>query len=192
MRLNRPLTGLLVAVVLALGVRELVRHYAPAVPPDPVPASADTAVQTLLAMHLTDVQGTPQPLARWRGHPLLINFWASWCPPCVNEMPMLDIAARENKTTGVQVLGIAWDKRENVAIFLREAKLSYPVLIADDATTALLPSLGNTSRGIPFSLLTDADGRVRHVRLGPLGPAELRDWLAEAQNHSVPNGSEKK
>lgn len=186
MRLNKSLAGLLLAGVLGLAASWLAREWAPAPAVRLVPASAAGALQDLLKLELPDAAGQPQVLAQWRGRPLLINFWASWCGPCLEEMPLLDEIARQQGVTGVQVLGIARDSAANVSAYARAHPASYPLLMANDAVVDLFAALGNPAQGLPFSLLVAANGEVLSVRLGAFQDAELRGLLA---THSVANGS---
>ena len=174
------------AVVLA-AIGGMVREHAP--PSQPVPATASAAVQQLLSLTLNDQAGQSHKLAQWRGRPLLINFWASWCAPCREEMPLLDEMARQQGGNGGQVLGIAWDRAANVAEYVRAHRVDYPLLVADAQARALLPALGNPARALPFSVLVAADGSALRLRLGALRAAEAATWLA---NHSVANGSKLK
>ncbi|GAB2901573.1 TlpA disulfide reductase family protein [Uliginosibacterium flavum] len=187
MRLNRrSLAGLLLACVLGLGIGWLARKWAPPPAIRPVPVSAAGAVQDLLKLELPDLAGRPQALAQWRGRPLLINFWASWCGPCLEEMPLLDEVARQEGLSGVQVLGIARDSAANVSAYARAHPTSYPLLIATEPVVDLFAALGNPAQGLPFSLLVAANGEVLSLRLGAFQDAELRGLLA---THSVANGS---
>lgn len=126
---------------------------------------------------MPDLAGLPQPLVGWRGHPLLINFWASWCQPCRAEMPLLDTVSRRHAGQGLRVLGIAWDTAENARAFLQEFPVSYPVLLADDAIAERLVALGNPAQGIPFSLFVTALGEIASLRLGAFSAQELDDRL---------------
>ncbi|MDP5239139.1 TlpA disulfide reductase family protein [Uliginosibacterium sp. 31-16] len=153
-----------------------------------VPPTATAAAQDLLSLSLQDASGRPQALAQWRGRPLLINYWATWCGPCREEMPLLATLSREQ--SAVQVLGIAWDSAANVAEYARQhPETGYPLLLADSKATSLLPELGNPARGLPFSLLLGANGEVLSLRLGAFRAGELGDLL---ERHSVANGSKMK
>lgn len=195
MRLIKTLISLAIIALLALGTEKTVRYLAPPPPEAPAmttPATADEAASRLLGATLNDPQGLPQALAQWGGRPLLINFWASWCAPCLEEMPQLDASARKQGTDGLQIVGVALDRADNVRAFVREHPTHYPLLIADERVRDTLPALGNAAQGIPFSILIDAKGHVQHIRLGILHASELQKWLLAAKSHSVPNGAKKK
>lgn len=146
----------------------------PAVPAvgvgDPVPA-----------LRLAAPDGTRHALADFaRGRPLLVNFWASWCGPCIREMPALDAFAAQQGANGVQVVGIAIDDTAAVRSFLRDRPVRYPVLVdapgADDASVRL----GDVRGVLPFSVLVGADGRILRQHAGPLDLPDLQAWAAEA------------
>lgn len=156
-----------------------------------VPDSADSALASLLSESLENAEGAPVNLGQWRGHQLLVNFWASWCAPCLEEMPQLAELTLQAKAKNLQILGIALDRKENVAEYARLHQTGYPLLVANDKVRALLPALGNTAQGIPFSLLVDARGHILHARLGALKAGELQAWLLPPKLHSAPNGPQK-
>jgi len=156
-----------------------------------VPDSADSALASLLSESLADADGVPVDLGQWKGRRLLINFWASWCAPCLEEMPQLAKLPHQEKAKNLQILGIALDRKENVAEYARLHQTGYPLLVANDKVRALLPALGNTAQGIPFSLLVDARGHILHARLGALKAGELQAWLLPPKFHSAPNGTQK-
>lgn len=156
-----------------------------------LPDNADSVVASLLSESLEDASGDPNPLAQWKGQTLLINFWASWCAPCLEEMPRFSALASGTNAKNLQILGIALDRKENVAEYARVHQPAYPLLIANDKVRALLPGLGNAAQGIPFSLLINAQGHVLDTRLGVLKAGDLQAWLVSAKKHSSPNGTQK-
>lgn len=115
----------------------------------------------------------------FRGRPLLLNFWATWCPPCVEEMPLLDAFYREHQTKGVQVLGIAVDQPSAVRRFLQKTPVAYPLGMAGMGGTELSKSLGNSAGGLPFTVAVHGDGRVLHRKIGQLSPQDLQQWAGD-------------
>ncbi|MDR0478771.1 MAG: TlpA family protein disulfide reductase [Burkholderiaceae bacterium] len=117
-------------------------------------------------------------LAAFRGRPLLVNFWATWCPPCVTEMPLLSFFYAQRGVHDWQCLGLAVeDKRAPVVRFLARAPVSYPIALAGLAGVQLSRGLGNTQGGLPFTLLFDANGQVKYRKTGQLQPSDLSAWL---------------
>ncbi len=124
-----------------------------------------------------DLDGETFQLASLVGRPVLANFWASWCPPCVREMPDLDALHREHPE--VAFLGLAVDTRANVERFIKKVPVSYPVLLTSTQGIPLMRELGNKSGGLPFTALFDARGRAAGVVLGEVDPADIRRRLAQ-------------
>lgn len=125
---------------------------------------------------LTDMQGQRQTLSAYRGRILLINFWATWCPPCVEEMPSLERFYQKNRSKNHQVLGIAVDQRQAVLRFLQQNKITYPNFIVGSEGLALGKSLGNQSAGLPFSVFVHQDGTVVKRKTGKLDEDDLTSW----------------
>ena len=125
--------------------------------------------------------GNPQALSQWKGKTLVINFWATWCPPCVEELPLLSAFYTENKAHGLQLVGLAIDKAEPVWRFLARSPVSFPVALAGMEGVELTRELGNAAGGLPFSVLFDAGGRLRERKIGQLHEADLTVWRASLQ-----------
>ncbi|MDQ2963832.1 MAG: TlpA family protein disulfide reductase [Pseudomonadota bacterium] len=132
----------------------------------------------LLALSLPDTQGTPQSLRQWSGKVLVVNFWATWCEPCREEMPEFVRAQRELGPQGLQFVGIAIDQRDKVVQFAKELDLNYPALIGGYDAMDLSKPLGNRLAALPFTVILDRNGQVAHTQLGPLKPAKLRSIVA--------------
>lgn len=139
--------------------------------------AADAATATLFAMTLPDSEGAQQPLAQWRGRLLVVNFWATWCPPCVEEMPDLQAVRDAYKGRGVEVIGIGIDSADRIAVFAQRMKLSLPLLVAGMAGSELARSLGNPAGALPYTVLIDAKGFVAQRKLGQIKRSELQAWL---------------
>jgi thiol-disulfide isomerase/thioredoxin len=118
----------------------------------------------------------PLAMQALRGRPLLLNFWATWCPPCVEEMPMIDRFFQENAANGWQVLGLAVDQPSAVRSFLQKTPVTYPIAMAGLGGTELGRSLGNLAGGLPFTVVLGAAGAVLHRKMGRVSPADLQQW----------------
>jgi len=138
------------------------------------------AVANLFAQTMPDVAGKPQALSQWKGKPLIINFWATWCAPCVEEMP--ELAALQAEVAPVQILGIGVDSQENIAQFAEKFHIYYPLYVAGTGATDLLRQFGNQAGGLPFTVLVGLDGNLKKVYLGRLNFDELRRDLASFKN----------
>lgn len=121
-------------------------------------------------------QGPAVRLQSFRGKPLLINFWATWCPPCIEEMPAINDFFIKNNSNGWQVLGLAVDKPAAVAAFLQKMPVQYPIGMAGAGGSELAGQLGNPSGSLPYSLVVGAGGAVLQRRLGKLSRADLDAW----------------
>ena len=120
------------------------------------------------------------PLAGFRGKPLLVNFWATWCPPCVEELPLINAFYEAQLSRGWQVLGIAIDQPSAVRQWLQRSPLSFPVVLAGLQGTEMSKNLGNQAGGLPFSVLFSPKGEVLERKLGQLHADDLKAWAAKA------------
>ncbi len=123
-----------------------------------------------------DLQGRDQALSAYVGRPVLMNFWASWCAPCVREMPLLETLHQRHP--GLSVLGLAIDTRANVERFLQKVHVTYPLLLTGTQGIPLMRELGNKGGGLPFTLLFDRQGRVADSAMGELRPDDIQARLA--------------
>jgi thiol-disulfide isomerase/thioredoxin len=118
----------------------------------------------------------PLAMQSLRGRPLLLNFWATWCPPCVEEMPMINRFFQEHAANGWQVLGLAVDQPSSVRTFLQKTPVTYPIGMAGLGGTELGRSLGNLAGGLPFTVVLGAAGTVLHRKMGQISSADLQVW----------------
>lgn len=135
------------------------------------------------AMTLPDPDGKQVTIpAAWAGRTTLVNLWATWCAPCLKEMPDLQAFADAQGSTGMQVVGIALDEATAVAAFLRQHGITYPVLVDAAGPADAGVRLGNPAGVLPYSVLVSADGRLLKTRIGPFtDAAEIADWAGAAQ-----------
>jgi len=157
----------LAVAALAAGAWFAQTRYAPQ-------AVAPQVVSALWSLQFADLRGQPQPLSQWRGKVLVLNFWASWCAPCREEMPDFDALRRQYQSRGVEFVGIAIDSEKNVARFLQTMPVSYPILIGEGAALALARQLGNSAGALPYTLVIDSGGNIALSHLGLL-PRERLD-----------------
>jgi thiol-disulfide isomerase/thioredoxin len=142
----------------------------------PSTADAGGSKPALWSLDFETPQGTRLAMQSFSGKPLILNFWATWCPPCIEEMPLLDRFFEENKGNGWQVLGVAIDKQAAVIQFLGRNPVRFPIVLAGLSGTDLGRSLGNDNGGLPFTVVFDAGGNVTHRKMGRVTPQELAQW----------------
>lgn len=140
---------------------------------EPAPA-ADTAVQQLFGLTLNDSSAKPQAIKQWQGKFLVVNFWATWCKPCVEEMPELVELQKEFASKNVQLLGLGIDTPTNIADFTKKYQISYPVFAAGMDGTSLSQAMGNKAGGLPFTVLISPEGKVLKAYTGRLKMPELK------------------
>lgn len=139
-------------------------------------AAAPGVEAELWGLSFDTPHGPRLALQSLRGRPLLINFWATWCPPCVEELPLLNAFYQENAAKGWQVLGLAVDKAEPVRAFLSRQPLAFPLALAGMEGLDLSRRLGNQVGGLPFSVLIGADGTILQRKIGKLDERDLALW----------------
>jgi thiol-disulfide isomerase/thioredoxin len=164
----------LAAGFTVLGAVAAVKQDAPA-----APATAPAGAAALYAQSLNDLGGKPQSLAKWKGKPMLVNFWASWCAPCVSEMPELSALVQKDGGKHVNVIGIGIDSPTNLVEFSKKMKIAYPLYVGGMGGTDLARQLGSASGGLPFTVLIGADGHVRKTYVGRLKFDQLRADIAK-------------
>ena len=146
-------------------------------PEPPAGVSVASRGQSIPAIELPGLDGQPTSLASLQaGRPMLVNVWASWCGPCIEEMPELQRFATAQGANGVQVVGIALDEVANVRDFLSKVQVSYPILIDTAGPADAGVRLGNPKGVLPYSILVSADGILLKQRIGPFVHGEIDAW----------------
>jgi thiol-disulfide isomerase/thioredoxin len=137
-------------------------------------------------LKLNDLDGKPHTLDEWHGKLVLLNFWATWCTPCLHEIPDLVKLQKQYAARGLQIVGPAVDDPDSVKSMLTPLGIDYPVLTeSPDLMIDLMEKLGNGPGGLPFSLLVSPDGRIIRRQLGEFGSGELEGLIQK----NLPSGS---
>jgi thiol-disulfide isomerase/thioredoxin len=158
-------------LALAAGFGTAIWHQQPV-------ESKSGAAEALLAAPLHDLQNQTRTLNQYRGKILVVNFWATWCPPCREEIPHFIEIQRQPNRKNVQFVGIALDNPSDVAGFAREFAINYPILIGGINESEMMRALGNASGGLPYTLIYDRDGKLREKIIGGLDKSRLDRLLA--------------
>lgn len=137
------------------------------------------AEQALWAQRFEQPAGGELAMAPLLGRPMLLNFWATWCAPCVKEMPLLDTFYRQHQAKGWQVVGLAVDGPTPVREFLAKLPVGFPIGLAGFNGVDLARSFGNQSGGLPFSVVFDRRGAAVFRKLGIVTEQELGDWVGK-------------
>ncbi|WP_051532224.1 TlpA family protein disulfide reductase [Brackiella oedipodis] len=138
-------------------------------------ATQAQALSQLYNLQLPDLKGQNFALSQLKGKVTIVNFWATWCGPCVREMPELDRLAKQHPK--LNVVGFAIDSAENIQNFQKKVQVSYPLLVGGPKFLKLMRQLGNPKGGLPFTLILNEKGQVIHKILGELNPEKLQQVL---------------
>jgi thiol-disulfide isomerase/thioredoxin len=117
---------------------------------------------------LADLLGKSHASNEWHGKVLIVNFWATWCPPCVKEMPALMKLREAYQNKGFEIIGVALDNKDAVSAFIDPLGIDYPVLLAEQEGIGLSQAYGNHLGALPYSVIIDRQGMVRHAISGEL------------------------
>jgi len=152
-------------------------------------SAPSTPASTAADFSLPDLAGKPHSLADWRGKLVVLNFWATWCPPCRGEIPGFVRLQQRYGHAGLQIVGVSVDDPAAVAQFWQTMKINYPLLLADDSVYDLMATYGNREAGLPYSVVIRPDGGTAATRLGAYGEKELESLLVPLlpQNHTPKN-----
>ena len=132
----------------------------------------------LLSASFSDLQGRKRRVLEWRGQVLACNFWATWCAPCLEEVPLFIAAKQQYAAKGFEVIGIGIDNAAKISDFAAKFRVNYQLLIADADAIELMRQLGNPAGALPYTVLLDRTGAIAHRKLGAFRKDELERVLA--------------
>lgn len=155
----------------------LTRHLDEAAPSSAIGGNATDVLRVLNSLPLTDLSGKATQLDAWQGKILVVNYWATWCPPCRAEMPAFSRLSERYGAKNVQFVGIGIDSSDKIIQFAKDNPVSYPLVVGTPEHLTLAAQLGNPAQGLPFTLLLDATGRLHSVKLGRMTERDLEQRL---------------
>ncbi len=171
MQRNRRLLIIIAGVILLFSILlDQVRQHAK---PEQVSPAAGASASPLFAASFPDIHGKTQPLEQWRNQVIIVNFWASWCPPCREEMPELSALHAKYQSRGLTVLGISTDDAATMQQFASTSPVSYPLLAGDMEGTRLAEMLGNNRSVLPFTVILRRDGSLVTTYFGRINTEML-------------------
>ncbi len=174
--------GLVIALCCAIGAAGLTVQlvFRSTKTPQAREFTSQKALFTLLDHSFTDYNDKPFKLSQWPEKILVINFWATWCPPCREEMPYFSRISEQYAQKGVQFVGLSTDTAETIRLFASNHRISYPLLVGGPHLIPLIAELGNRQSALPFTLILDLNREPLLIRTGRLGKAELESVLHRA------------
>lgn len=176
--MHRRARLLIICAGVALGAALLLATVKRFAQPAQVEAPASASSSDLFAAKFTDAQGSMQPLEQWHNQVIIVNFWATWCPPCRDEMPELSTLQDKYGARGVVVLGISTDDAAKVQQFSRESPVSYPLLAGGSQAMDLAATLGNDRDVLPYTVILRRDGSVAASHFGRIDSRALESALS--------------
>ena len=142
--------------------------------------ASDPAVKAFFANSWQTPDGKTVNTQEWQGKVLVVNFWASWCPPCVEEMPALDKLQQEFLQQNVLFVGIGIDSPSNIREFLSKTPVSYPIVIGGLDGSNLSKQLGNSQGALPYTIIINAKGKASYSKLGKISEDDIRSAIKSA------------
>lgn len=136
-----------------------------------------TAARPPAEVTLADLSGQSRALSEWNGKWVLVNFWATWCPPCRDEIPVLMKVRQEQRARNFEVIGIAVDQAEAVQIYSESVGIAYPILLAGDDAFALMSRFGNPAGALPYTVLLSPEGKIVTQHRGALSEMQLAQLI---------------
>ncbi len=138
----------------------------------------------VMAFTLPDLKGRPRNINEWHGKLIILNFWASWCHPCREEIPLLIDIQKKYGKKGLQIIGVAFDKKENIIRFSNIYSINYPLLVGQEEVMAIMERYGNRSGSLPYSVIIDTQGREVGRKVGAYKRLELETRINDYLKNS--------
>jgi thiol-disulfide isomerase/thioredoxin len=142
--------------------------------------ASDPSIKAFFANSWQTPDGKSANSENWRQKVLIVNFWASWCPPCVEEMPTLDKIAQEYAPKNVLIVGIGIDSPSNIREFLLKTPVSYPIVIGGLEGSNLAKQMGNAQGALPYTVIINSKGKAIFTKLGKISEEEIRKAINSA------------
>lgn len=130
-----------------------------------------------LAFSLPDITDKQRHINEWKNKLLIINFWATWCPPCLKEIPAFISIQKQFMDTDLQFIGIAIDNKQAVLDYLKTININYPILIGGESAISLSHQLGNIIKAVPFTIIINQQGQIIHRQPGEISPDEIMEVI---------------
>ncbi len=168
---------MLIALVAAAAAGAGYGYNAWRTSPDPSAAASEDGRAALMAARLPDLDSRPQSIAQWHGKVVVVNFWATWCAPCREEIPLFVKLQNQYGNQGLQFVGIAIDRPDQVRPYAKELGMNFPILIGDSAAIELSRKLGNRAGALPFTVIIGRDGKIIATEVGAAKEAHIEPLL---------------
>lgn len=165
--------GIVAAIALASGVVFALLHFS---------AGPGSSADVFFQQSFKDLDGETVSMGRWKDKVVVVNFWATWCPPCLKEIPDFMALQQQYADKNVQLIGIALEDKEPVAEYTGATKINYPVLLGGDNGISLAHQLGNNVNAVPYTLIVDRQGQIIHRHPGELSKKQLLEIIGPLLN----------